>query len=515
VSTLERFVSNVSGGAKERKLDGRDHLVVPTVMILEGVWLGDSGPGYYSEIEIRRSIPTYGHKPAVVSHPRLNGKGITACDPEVIDNQRVGIILNSSWKGKLRSDTWLDMLKTDRVDERIIPAVRTGKKMEVSTGVLVEPEKVPGTWKGRPYDWVARNQVGDHLAILPDSVGACSIADGAGLLQLNEAAVRGNDAVREVLQRSIEGGLRDLGLAENEMSFSDITSQLCEKLMSSYGEPGKSWMGYVCEVFPDYVIYRDGNGDLYKVGYKTDGDSLSLVGDPVEVNRVVSYQPAPTENEAVANHPEGEQMSKSFDRKAHLNSLRGTYSEQDLLTLEKLSDEQLQIFKPVQNTKTPEVVAPEGYEAVEKDGKVTFNKKATPTPAPTPQPTPPPSTTPQQQQVANDDYLNNLPPHVRAVVKVGLKSFAAERDGLIQTIVANEKNKFSKEQLEAMGNQEDGIETLRAIASLIPQQQQQTQNTLWPVSNWRGAQGAPPPVGVPEQSIFLDVPSPDEIWKKN
>jgi hypothetical protein len=34
---------------------------------------------------------------------------------------------------------------------------------------------------GRPYNFVARNYRPDHLAILPDQRGACSIEDGCGL----------------------------------------------------------------------------------------------------------------------------------------------------------------------------------------------------------------------------------------------------------------------------------------------------------------------------------------------
>ena len=57
---------------------------------------------------------------------------------------------------------------------------KRGEMMEVSTGLFSEIEPKPGVFKGRHYKGVVRNLRPDHLAILPDSIGACSIADGAG-----------------------------------------------------------------------------------------------------------------------------------------------------------------------------------------------------------------------------------------------------------------------------------------------------------------------------------------------
>ena len=57
--------------------------------------------------------------------------------------------------------------------------------IEVSTGLFVDQKPRPGTFNGKSYDAVATNHRPDHLAILPDEEGACSVRDGAGLLQIH------------------------------------------------------------------------------------------------------------------------------------------------------------------------------------------------------------------------------------------------------------------------------------------------------------------------------------------
>ena len=59
--------------------------------------------------------------------------------------------------------------------------------MEVSTGLFTENEEVHGEFRGKPYIAVARNYRPDHLAWLPDQIGACSLAAGCGTLKLNQA----------------------------------------------------------------------------------------------------------------------------------------------------------------------------------------------------------------------------------------------------------------------------------------------------------------------------------------
>ncbi len=166
-----------------KKLEGRDHLVTPMVLIVEGVWNGSGGKLFYPAEELRRSVPLWNGRPIVVYHPALDTSGI-AGNPLIFNRQRVGVIFNARFQnGALKAEAWLDTERLKKVDERVLDSVHNRQMMEVSTGLFADHEEKPGTFNGEHYDIIATNYKPDHLAVLPDLVGACSIADGAGLLR--------------------------------------------------------------------------------------------------------------------------------------------------------------------------------------------------------------------------------------------------------------------------------------------------------------------------------------------
>jgi hypothetical protein len=189
--TLERLTVNLAGRARYETLEGRRYLVAPMVMLTEGVHQGSKGPLYYPKEELSRRPMLWNHKPVVVYHPEENGKGTSACTPEVLAVRKIGIILNTQYKeekgrGKLIAEAWCDVDRMDKVDPRVRDAIEKNEKMEVSTGLFTENEQTEGTWNDESYKAIARDHGPDHLAVLPDKVGACSIKDGAGLLANEE-----------------------------------------------------------------------------------------------------------------------------------------------------------------------------------------------------------------------------------------------------------------------------------------------------------------------------------------
>jgi hypothetical protein len=166
---------------KTKLLEGRKHLVVPVVMIVEGVLNGSRGPLFYPADELLSSVPHWNGRPVVVYHPDMRFD-CAAGNPDVFTAQRVGTIFNARFEGRaIKAEAWLDADRLSVVDWRVIDALQKGRMMEVSTGLFTDNEEASGTWRGRPYTAVARNHRPDHLAILPDLKGACSIEDGAGL----------------------------------------------------------------------------------------------------------------------------------------------------------------------------------------------------------------------------------------------------------------------------------------------------------------------------------------------
>lgn len=181
---IERITTNIGGGnVRQETLHGREYMVVPMTMLTEGVHSGSYGPLYYPAAELAKSPATWNLKPIVVYHPAQG----TATDPVELAKRQVGIIMNTRWeRGRLMADAWLEPSLLNSIAPEVAATIKAGRTVEVSTGLYTDNYPSPGTWNGEPYELVAQNYRPDHLAILPTGKGACSVADGCGLLQLNK-----------------------------------------------------------------------------------------------------------------------------------------------------------------------------------------------------------------------------------------------------------------------------------------------------------------------------------------
>ena len=246
-------------------LEGKQYLVVPYVGLTEGVHNGSEGPLYYPPEELAKNPVTDNHRPVVVYHPMLNGQGVTATDKEVMERQKTGITMQADYDGRRKGEVWFDENKLERVDRRVLANIHAGKPVEVSTGIYHDLEEKAGERNGQKYTGIVRNMVLDHLAILPDQVGACSIAKGAGLL-INA----------------------DHGLSHNDVM--DHLHSEHNKTSSPYGDSPLSYRDriHIHDVFPKHVVYEKGD-KTYKHEYKVKNGKASFHGEPEQVHKQTSY----------------------------------------------------------------------------------------------------------------------------------------------------------------------------------------------------------------------------------
>lgn len=446
----EEFVFNISSGSElvRETLEGRNYFVIPTVGIREGVWAGNQGPIFYSSREIGKAPSNWDHKPAVVQHPKKKGKAFTAADKEMIDKYRTGILLSSALvNNKLVFKTWIDEERIKTLSPKTYTRIQNKEKVEVSTGMLMEVEEKKGVYNGKPYIGIARNIQPDHLAILPDTVGACSVKDGAGLFATNESGAVIDPTQLFNLLESIDEEPRqkvkeiiNQWMAENELSYTAIQRALNEALASKFGEKGKYWNGYVRDLFQDRVIFYDGSdgSKLYQMTYSVNEDRITLNGERKEVQAVVQYQP--TTNEVVKMPIDIKRVAAVI---ANKNS---TYSEEDKDFLTNLDEKQ---FVKIEGILQKAVVTNEDPED-EDETEDTPNKKVKKKKA---------------TALSLSDTLKDLDPKVRRVIENGLKADAKERDRCIGIITSQKNCPFKPEVLKS----EDlfSTETLQGMAELI------------------------------------------------
>lgn len=193
----ETITINVSAAAERKTLYGREFLVAPATILVPGVLAGSKGPLMYPPDEVAKNPEVWNHKPLTLNHPPDTN------DPEVLEKVWLGFLLNTLFDQALKSRLWFDVQRTMILSMPLVHNLLQGIPFELSTGLGVYMEEITNEleFNGKKYKAIARNYRPDHLAVLPNSIGACSIKDGCGVLvnELKELITnRCHEEVREL-----------------------------------------------------------------------------------------------------------------------------------------------------------------------------------------------------------------------------------------------------------------------------------------------------------------------------
>ena len=465
----------VHSAIRHETLDDRQYVVAPVAMLTVGVHNGSGGPLLYDEDQLKKHPSVWNMKPVVVYHPMKDGASVTACSKEVLESQAVGFLMNSFYNGKLRSEVWIDTKKADRIDRRVVEALEKNQKMEVSTGLFVDKVGDSGEWNGKSYTARAANFRPDHLALLPDKVGACSIADGAGLFQLNEQAEQAGIQLDTLMRSPFETARRIIG---NAMSHGSLRKMLDAVGRDKYGDNT-----FVFDVFGDFVIYEQ-DGKLWKTNYDMDDDTPKLIGKWKRVQQVTEFRSMDGKsigNQLMTTNKESKSMTKQEMIDTLIDNDSSVFDEDDRYFLDEQEEYKLSKFlnNKASAKKKKKVVEEEEEEEEEAETYQKNQKTASFLP-------------PKQKEVAPvslEDYLNNAPPEIRGVLESGLSSFNAKKGELVEEILGNENNRFTRDYLLAKAPEE--LQVLCDLAKPTKQQE---------VPSYAGASGASSQWSAPTQN---------------
>lgn len=177
---MRMIVSNLAGQVRRQRLNGREYIVAPVTLIVPGVLAGSKGPLLYPADELARNASSWELMPLSLGHPYRNGMPVPFWSS---GKKPLGHVRNVRFNGRLRGEAWVDVAECRRQAPSILEALEQGRPVEVSTGLITHDEPAPAgsTYNGRPFTHIARSYEPDHLAILTDQRGACSLDDGCGL----------------------------------------------------------------------------------------------------------------------------------------------------------------------------------------------------------------------------------------------------------------------------------------------------------------------------------------------
>lgn len=178
-----QILANVA--TRRTQFEGKDTLVAPVILLVEGVHAGSNGPLYYSSSVLKAYAQAWNGVPLPVHHPEQDGQPVSCNSPDIVQSRSVGRLWNVRFeetpKPRLKGEIWVDVVKCASIAPEVLEALKSNRPLEVSTGLFSTDEVGAGTWNTEDYHATVKDMRPDHLALLPGVTGACSWQDGCGV----------------------------------------------------------------------------------------------------------------------------------------------------------------------------------------------------------------------------------------------------------------------------------------------------------------------------------------------
>lgn len=476
LATLEKVT------VRTEELDDREQLIAPVILLTEGVHHGTAGPVYYSPDILEAYVETWNGIPLPVSHPvATDGTPLSANDPKIQQQQNVGRLYGvyyDSPNRQIRGEIWIDADKANRVCPDLVSLIRTGGRLEVSTGMYFITDNTPGEWNGEQHIGTVIDMRPDHLALLLSGEGACSWADGCGVrnntkkeksmilfddeeLEKIEGSLKGlkSEEKKTFVTRLVDNVVRVYKwFQKNELSHDDVRDALRNALREELPDNQMVW---IKDQFDKYMIYEvtemsegmmSGAEKLYKRDYMVSDDTgaVTLGTEIVEVREETEYvpvenaggkEPKPAENKSV--NVKEDVMDKKEVVKALIANDRTNFTDENEEWLMTLSDCQLKAMEPVE------------VKPVEEKPKANEKKIETNDAGDDPPKEP-------EKVMSVDEYIKSAPPEIASSLNQMLANDRAVKDKLVKAILDNKQNEFSEESLRLM--EIDDLAKLNKIA---------------------------------------------------
>ena len=163
---------------RREKRHGKEYIIVPSATLPDDVVMNRI---LYPASEIEKGYKTLDRTFAPAGHPKIDGKYVSALEPEAINNYYVGAHNENVRRenGRVFLDKAIDVEVAGRTEKgrRLLEAINKGEPIHTSTGVYFDFEEVSHP----DYDKIAKNLFFDHDAILDGEEGAATPMRGVGV----------------------------------------------------------------------------------------------------------------------------------------------------------------------------------------------------------------------------------------------------------------------------------------------------------------------------------------------
>lgn len=163
---------------REETFQGREYVVAPLTLIRAM----ELDKGYVPEKEVQKSAPAWNGTPLTLGHPRnSNGELISANSPEVAEETWLGFVFNNQpEEDAVSGEAWFDKENVKKAGKKAVNAIqrlKAGRPLSTSSSYFFD--RLPSEeYDGEYREKVSGNLRPDHVAVLVDEKGRCSIEDG-------------------------------------------------------------------------------------------------------------------------------------------------------------------------------------------------------------------------------------------------------------------------------------------------------------------------------------------------
>jgi len=225
-----RALANTNAVRREVR-NGRDVLIVPSATMPDDVVMNEI---FYPATEIERSYRSLNRSPAPAGHPLINGRFVSARDPEGINLGWCGAWNENARRegGRVFLDKVIDVARAQECEagRRVLNAIEKGNPVHTSTGLYCDLEAANG---GVGYKHIARNIEFDHDAILLDEEGAATPDQGVGMMVNAKGETEEIEVVNSSLEDEFDWAVENVARAAERAARKPLLDRLKSAIMEA------------------------------------------------------------------------------------------------------------------------------------------------------------------------------------------------------------------------------------------------------------------------------------------
>lgn len=220
---------------RREKVNGRDSIIVPSATLPDNVIMNNI---MYPADEIAGSYETLENTPAPFGHPEdESGNFLSAATGPGMNGFYIGAYNVNVRRegGRVLLDKVIDVETAEALPngQRVLNAIEKGEPIHTSTGLLCEIEEAGDN---ADCEYIARNMLFDHDAILLDEPGAATPDQGVGML-VNKAKDGEipviNSTIDEDFDYMVEAAAESVAYALERKKQRESASLIVERIKSA------------------------------------------------------------------------------------------------------------------------------------------------------------------------------------------------------------------------------------------------------------------------------------------